>query len=1254
MATRSKSVTKDRSGIPQPSWSSAAKKLASLSLAMLVALAARSVAQNVPPLVATSQVVLASSTYPPPVNGNALLQGAGFGTLAVDKLGDVFVGAYNSNAVYEFPASGAAPIPVYLSSTGGHAGAVALDPNENLVVSERFNDFIYLIPYVNGVYTPYSYSSSSTPPACKTNPTAPCNYDTDLLTYQNSLKSAVTGYYYQPMALAFDSQGNSYIATAYDNSGSNNIYECTVACNYAGANNAALLYHNSTYVDSIAVDGSGDVFFADSSPSVYELKAGAKTPIVVADSFIQAQGVALDQNGNLYVSDLGTAADNAHAGVYIVPMENGSLKSADAFMVLPLIYSSPNTGYDSPQNIGVIGIAVDQHGNIFENLAYNGLSKFTINNASLAATALGKTSAATTLTIVFNKAAALKSTSVTAAGAASSEFAVVSSGKTAGTCVTGTEYKSGENCTLVVTFSPAKPGLRTAILSLVDGDGDSVPVYLSGIGLGQAITVDPATQTTIGSDIKSPQSVAVDAAGNVFVADAASNSVYEFHGGTGSGTALGSGLRQPGGVAVDAGGNLYISDTGNDRVVMIPTSDGALDPSAQSTVLSDVKAPGQLAVEADGTLFIPETGNDDVLAFISRAGLGSSPMTTTQLSGLKSPSAVATDAFGSLYIADTGHNAVVKFSDGASSNVGSSLSSPAGVALDASGSVLIADQGNGRIVRVPLEKGVLTTSDQVTINTSIASPHSVQVDATGNIYATDDTNGVVDFLNRTSGAIDFGRVNGGSTSVEETMVLTSSGPADLTLGKPLYPPPPTGTPFLVTSPASGGCSGMALLSAGSTCTLDTVFAPSKALEGEQKYVLDFNTSAQNSSSASLLLTGDTVNLTIPAVSLVKTQPTGGTIDYGTSITVEATVSRVTGVFGTPTGTVIFIVDGANGQPQTLNDSGLASLTLKGLSGGSHTIAVSYSGDNHYAPGASKALTIVIAPDSSATTLSMVGYAVNPLTIEPPNPTNTGDSVTMTATVVPSIPGALSGPVVFSGANKILGTATVTGTTVGSTTVYTAVLTTNTIPEGTYPVIATFMGNSNYISSASQPTQLIVTPPKFVLAQSASGISSSQNAPGSSTISVTSYAGFTGGVDFSCSGLPAHATCQFVPAVLSLTATGAVPINVPVLTTTLNVLVDQAPVVTPTGIFWWSGILLGLSLYGLAGNRRARRRLWMQCAAAVLVLSSLAGISACGGSAAFVTPSGTSTVTINAVASPTGASTGVSNVSQSMQFTLTVK
>ena len=115
---------------------------------------------------------------------------------------------------------------------------------------------------------------------------------------------------------------------------------------------------------------------------------------------------------------------------------------------------------------------------------------------------------------------------------------------------------------------------------------------------GQAITVDPGTLNAIGSGLKSPEAVAVDASGNVFVADAGANAVYEYAGGGGSGASVGSGLKSPAGVATDAAGNLYISDTGNNRVVMVPNNGGVLNTASESTLLSSLNSPGQLAVDS--------------------------------------------------------------------------------------------------------------------------------------------------------------------------------------------------------------------------------------------------------------------------------------------------------------------------------------------------------------------------------------------------------------------------------------------------------------------------------------------------------------------------------------------------------------------------------------------------------------------------------------------------------------------------------
>lgn len=1287
--------------------------------------ASNCLAQKVPPVVVTTSTnivvysVVTPPATPPPSEFPTFNNGKGiegtFGSLAVDQLGDLFLGGYNLNEALEFPANGGQPVSLYNSDTNGHVGPVAIDPYGNLIVGERYTTATTMVPYVHGTYTPYSApsggpsypggGSAPTPPVCTT-PTpasgAACSYDypifysaTPVTQIGGGQTNNLTGGYYQNIALAFDGQGNSYLATAADSNGDNNIYECSVACNYGtglpvqilnfanptASGPAGSCYTASDYqqIAGFAVDAAGDVFITNMTGFIYEVPAGSNSSgtdnmITFASGFISAQGLSFDQSGNLYVSDNGntvktggTCVSSSDGGLFEIPLENGKLNPADSFMVLPLTTTSGSGANNQNQ----WGVAVDQHGNIYTALGYTSLLKFTVGNATLPATAIGSTSAPATLTLTFNgSAVTLNNPTITTAGVASSEFSVIGAGATnAGTCTTGTANAGLSSCTIAVQFAPTQPGLRTAILTLTDTAGDSIPVYLSGIGTGQAITVDPGTQTVIGSGLKTPGAVTVDGAGNVFIADAGANKVYEYPGGSGTGVAVGSGLKSPGGVATDSAGNLYISDTGNNRVVEVPNVGGILKTSAQSTLLSNLKSPGQLTVDATGTLYIPETGNNDVVTYVNRTGLAAGAVTTvpaTAADGLSSPTAVAVDSNFNLYVASKASSTVVEESDGAISNVGSSLVGPTGVAVDNSGSVIIADNGGGRIIRVPNEVGVLAGSDQVIIDSSILSPYAVALDQYGNLYATDSANAAAYAINRTSGNINFGQVNDLTSSAEQTAFLASSGPENLMLGMPLFPAVPSGTPFSIVAGASEGCVDGGTVLSGYTCSLETQFSP-ETQAGPQTYSVDFTTGAQNTSAPSLVLTGDAVNLLPATITLTQTVPATGNASYGNPVTVSATVASATSaVTTTPTGTVQFLVDGGNfGQPKALVD-GVASLVIAGLTGGPHQVAASYSGPGPYAPVSSSILTVTIVPDSSVTTLSVIGYASNPLTAEPPNSTNTGDTVTMTATVVPENPGALSGPVVFTNGvgGAVLGTAQVTGTTTNNVTTYTATLTTTgatALAAGTYNIVATYQGNANYTLSQSAATQIIITTPTYVLTQSASSITTSVSNPGSMTITATSESGFTGGVDFACTGLPANATCQFIPAVLPLAtapANGSPEISVPALSTVVTVLVNQSPVVTPTSIFWWSGMLLGLGLFGFASTRNARRKLLMQCAAGCLLLVSLTGLSACGGGTSFTTPTGSSTITVTATATPASSTTvpnpGTSDVIQTMTFSLTVK
>ena len=74
------------------------------------------------------------------------------------------------------------------------------------------------------------------------------------------------------------------------------------------------------------------------------------------------------------------------------------------------------------------------------------------------------------------------------------------------------------------------------------------------------------TITTLGSGFNTPLGVAVDSAGNVYVADANNQAVKRIAAVGGAITTLGSGFYNPTSVAVDSAGNVYVADTGNNAV----------------------------------------------------------------------------------------------------------------------------------------------------------------------------------------------------------------------------------------------------------------------------------------------------------------------------------------------------------------------------------------------------------------------------------------------------------------------------------------------------------------------------------------------------------------------------------------------------------------------------------------------------------------------------------------------------------------
>jgi len=244
----------------------------------------------------------------------------------------------------------------------------------------------------------------------------------------------------------------------------------------------------------------------------------------------------------------------------------------------------------------------------------------------------------------------------------------------------------------------------------------------------------PATAAQLGA----PEGLARDAAGNVYIADALDDRVrivtpdgrIATFAGTGmrgfsgdGGPAAAAQLNQPYGLAIDSAGNVYVADLGNSRVRRIApggtittvAGGGTAAPMAgfRATEVR-LQQPRNLALDAAGNLYISDFAAHRVYrlapggAIFPYAGTGARgaavdgpvPATESPLSG---PAGLATDGAGRLYIADSENGVIRVVDNGMMTTLRSSVGAvprPVSVALDEAGTVYVSDKFAGAVVRL--------------------------------------------------------------------------------------------------------------------------------------------------------------------------------------------------------------------------------------------------------------------------------------------------------------------------------------------------------------------------------------------------------------------------------------------------------------------------------------------------------------------------------------------------------------------------
>jgi sugar lactone lactonase YvrE len=338
---------------------------------------------------------------------------------------------------------------------------------------------------------------------------------------------------------------------------------------------------------------------------------------------------------------------------------------------------------------------------------------------------------------------------------------------------------------------------------------------------------DAGSQNGTGSAARfdGPASVAVDNAGDVYVADFNNSTIRKVTSagvvttlaglagsiGTNDGTGSNALFNQPEGVAADSNGTVYVADTFNNTIREVtaagvvttlagmPGCPGSADGTGSAARFNE---PDGVAVDTNGNLYVADQLNSTirkvtpsgvVTTLAGLAGVTGDQNGTGSAARFNEPAGLAVDNAGNVYVADFNNSTIRKVTPsgvvttlaglagvtGSANGTGSAARFywPAGVAVDLAGNVYVADYNNSTIRKVT-PAGVVTTLAGLAGSTGSADgtgsaarfngPGDVAVDSAGNVYVADMGNNTIRKVTSAGVVTTLAGLEGSSGSADGT------------------------------------------------------------------------------------------------------------------------------------------------------------------------------------------------------------------------------------------------------------------------------------------------------------------------------------------------------------------------------------------------------------------------------------------------------------------------------------------------------